>query len=1047
MIRRPVRAALATLVVALAVAGFGAGPVGAQETPTPTTTKAPTGDTTGAPKTPSGDPAIDDLVGCVQGSRKLLVLFLIDESASLQQTDPENRRVDAARGALDSLVALSTAEGGAAPQVDVALAAFSNDYRLVQDWTTVNAETAPGLNTSLSGFAKFNHGIDTDFVNALSAGRESLADQAAAVTADGGATPCRAVMLFTDGGYDIAVRTTEKDQKRLGLTKSYAPGIELTSKAKVIQAERMGRKALCDPGKLADRLRSDDVTLLTVALSGDVARRAQLPLAAATSGIADDYPCGTQPKAGEASRSQGAYLPAKDIDVLVTQFNGVGTRLAGGNLVPGSDTVKICGKDPCDEGTREFKLDNSLRRAQILTLAPKPGTVATVEGPNGETAKISTAGSTKVGGTTLTSRAVAGRGLVIDMARPADLKSWTGTWKVSITDPSESQKGDPAKLQIYVFSDIGIALGKSTPLERGAPTKIEAVLQLPKGIKAADVIASATAQARLRNPVTGALETVELKGPPAGPFTGTYNTPATTTSNALSVTVEARINTTGKAALVSQSPPTELLVRRPAGSVQFAPGSLKMPSLTGDGSTEVDMVLVGADKPGCVWFGKVDVPDPPQGIDGVTITSDDKPLAGPTDCIKVPARQQVHVLIQATPEGRASGTIRGDITVFEKVEGREKPTVTQVPFRFDQARGVDQAQRLFLSFLLLMVGLGLPMVALLIINAVTARFQSLDAVRGTAMPISVSGKSISRTDGPYPRPLSLREADFGSLATAGNDRSFTFGGVHFRAQASRNPFGATVAMAAPEGGAEKLKGRAGSKVELDPGLAGSWIFLLDSDKTRRAAKGDAEGLLLAFVAEGDINTQTNRMMPDITDRLPATASRLAGLVRQVKRKPPSKKKAGAAPTADVPADEEATAMPIGPSTGDEGSDEPVETAETPEEHDRNLPVPMSSMQPLVTPPPERAPEPEAPDDQPIALGAPDGAGEPIPLGAPDEPEVTDDADAAGAPEEPAAPSAPLGFGAARIDPVPSAPTADAGDDDDDGPSGPPVGFSGTRPQD
>ncbi|WP_421118735.1 VWA domain-containing protein [Aquihabitans daechungensis] len=453
--RRPLaRSLLGSVAVLVALTATSFTPAQAQSDPT-TTTTAPAG-TTGAPETPSGDPAIDDLVGCVQGSRRLQVLFLIDESASLKDTDPDDRRVDAARGAIDSLIALASSEGSASPQVDVALAAFSNEYRLVQDWTEAGPDTAESLNDSLAKFADFNSGIDTDFVNALSAGREALADQAAEVTASGGQAPCRAVMLFTDGGYDLAVRANEADQERLGTTKPYAPGIELTSKEDVLEAEALGRKELCKPGGLADQLRNDDVTLLTVALSGSVARRSQIPLAAATTGKADDYPCGTQPKDGETARVQGAYLPAEDIDVLVTQFNGVGTRLAGGNLVPGPSKVKVCGKEPCDQGSRTFTLDKSLRRAQILALPPKAGASVVLETPDGETTTISEAGTSKVGATSSTTRSVADRGFVIDLERPDDVASWNGEWKVSIIDETEEQEGDAATLQIYVFSDIGV---------------------------------------------------------------------------------------------------------------------------------------------------------------------------------------------------------------------------------------------------------------------------------------------------------------------------------------------------------------------------------------------------------------------------------------------------------------------------------------------------------------------------------------------------------------------------------------------------------------
>ncbi|MFN8019611.1 MAG: VWA domain-containing protein [Acidimicrobiales bacterium] len=1002
------RAAAALLTVFLAVAAVPAA-AGAQGAPT---TTAASGSGT-APKTPSENPAIDDLVGCVQGSKRLLVLFLIDESASLKQNDPENRRIDAARSALDSLTALASSEGAAAPEVQVAMAAFSNDYRLVQDWTAAGTGTQQKLDDALGSFSTLNKGIDTDFVNALTAGQEALADQAAEITAAGGAAPCKAVLLFTDGGYDIAVRPTKEDQDRLGLTKPYAPNVPLTNQANVTRVEAAGREALCRKGGLADRLRNDDVTLLTVALSGSVTRRAQLPLAAASAGTADDYRCGT-----ETERPQGAYLPAEGIDVLVAHFNEIGARLAGGNVLPGSDQVKVCdGKEPCEEGTRTFTLDDTLRQAEILALAKGSGTLVRLEGPKGAVANITAAGTTKVGDVAVTARDVAGRGLSIRMERPANLDTWSGQWRVSIQAPKGDQAGTDATLQIFVFSDISITVTSLRPLTRGASSPIEAKLSIPGGADATKVVASSSAEARLQNPVTGAIDTVKLTGPPTGPFKGTYATPADTTSNALILTVEAKVTTVSGSVVLSQSAANELLVLRPAGSIQFVPGSLKMPSLTGDGTTEAELTVTGGDKPGCVWFGPTKVPDAPEGTAPIVVTADGKALATQASCVKVAARQRLTVTVEAAPSGRGSGTVRGTLTVFEKVDGAAKPTTTEIPFRFEIARGVDQARRLLLAVAMLVAGLGIPLVALLIINSVTARFQALDAIRAASLPVAVSGNAISRIDGDYPRGLALRDADFGSLATAGTTRRFTFSGVVFRARASRNPFGAAMAMAAPEGGAEKLKGNVGSRVELDLALAGSWVFLLDPDRTRRADRGDAYGQLLVFVAEGDIGTQVNKMMPDITDRLPATASRLAGVVRTTKRKPPAK-----------PSKRSAKAQ----AAGEEASEAEVVGLDDAEAPDAGAP-PASDVVDPVAPAAEPAPAPEVAAG-PEAEAASGAASEVEPEAAPEL-----------AADDRPAPAAPAGFGGAAVDrPVaPSAP-ADAGadDDGDDQPPSAPVGFGG-----
>lgn len=143
---------------------------------------------------------------------------------------------------------------------------------------------------------------------------------------------------------------------------------------------------------------------------------------------------------------------------------------------------------------------------------------------------------------------------------------------------------------------------------------------------------------------------------------------------------------------------------------------------------------------------------------------------------------------------------------------------------------------------------------------------------------------LYRTDGGRLRPLTVTSEDFTSMAETGDARRFTFGGVEFRAKADRSPFGAPVAMAAPEGGAERLEGKAGSKVELETTLAGSWIFLLDPDRTRRVGPTEAVGNLLAFVSEGDATPQLARLVPELEEGLPTTAARLAALVRDKQSK-------------------------------------------------------------------------------------------------------------------------------------------------------------------
>lgn len=977
----------AVVVTTLALTGVMGGVASAQPrqgAPTPS-----------APKTPDGSKAIDNLVSCVQGSRELLVLFLIDESGSLTQTDPDNRRVDAAQSALDSLVALGSGEGS--PSVEVSLAAFSNQFVSVKDWTDADPATRSQLHASLETFRKRNDGTDTDFVTALSGARESLAERSATLTSGTTQAPCKAILLFTDGGFDIAVRTPEL-KKRLGDTKPYAPGIQLTNEAAVRRAETAGRHELCDPGGVADRLRSDDVTLLTVALSEDISVRAQVPLAAATTGEADGYVCGTPPK-----QPSGAYLPASGVDVLITRFDEVATRLGGGTPVSGSATVTVCTDDVCPEGSRTFNLDASLRRVHVLALPSAAGAKVVLTGPKGS-ATIDGAGSVTVGTVTARTTTIAGRGFAIDFDRPDDDASWTGAWKVTVVAAKGAKPG-PATVAVYTFTDLGIELTSSKPLVRGAPVEVTAKVVAPKGLKVGQLVKTASVKATVDDPVSGNTLKVDLVGPPAGPFLGSITAPAGTTANAVELTVELQANTEAGAALTARSATKLVLVRRPEGAIQFVPATLDMASLTGTGTTATDVIAIGGKKDGCVWFGPTKVADAPDGSRPVSVSVDGQKPVGEGSCIKIAAGASKTVSVGASPAGRASGTVRGTVELHERTDGAQAST-TQMAFRFDLARGVDQTRRLLLALALAAGGLALPMLLLFVINNLTARFQDLDAVAGTALPVTVRGKRILRRRDGRLVPLSLGAKDFGSLSGTGSNRRFRFGGVEFWARAARNPFAATMAMAAPEGGAEKLKGGAGSRVELDPALAGSWVFLLDPDRTRAAGDEAAEGLLIGFVAEEDTAAQAARMLPDIQERLPGTARELSGLVDEsaIRRRRRRSKRSGR--HARTPADVSA----VDGSGTDEDPGATVDTA-----------------------PADEAPTGEAPTDEGLVDDAASGDAP-----APETADTETDTDATAA--------APLGFGGRAPSPPVAPVTPPPAPDPDSSDSGPPTGFGGSGRQ-
>lgn len=824
----------------------------------------------------SGDSALLDLVGCLQGSGRLAVVFLFDESGSLQFTDVEGRRVDAALTALDSLAVL--AGGGDAEQlaVDVTLGTFSDNFRQEGDWTALDPENLPAIRRSMESLRTRNDGKETDFLTALDGTRDALAARTAEITVEGGEAPCKAVLFFTDGAeYKLTQRTAE-NQDLLDAAKRYAPGVNLATAEGIATAERAGRAEMCREGGLADQVRADDISMITVSLfAGEQVGDADF-LPAISTGSSGDLTCGKP-----SDTATGTYLVADDVDTLITSFDEIATRLAGGTLVPfDGDAPTLC-TEPCPASSRTVDVDPTVRRIRALALAPEPGMRVTLDGPAGSI-EIDEAGAITVGSVDGRVAEVAGRGYSVSLDRPEDDADWSGEWTISAVHPSEDLTGEPAVLQVYVFSDIGVDLAPGLALTRGEASQIEASVVPPAGVDPAEMFSEApTVTARLDDPITKESWTVELSGPPEGPYTGDFTVPAEVRSNAFEVSVELDGTTREGAAVVARSISAEVLVRRPGGAVQIAPASLVMPTLTGSGSTSTDLLLIGGETAGCVWFGPVNA-DGPDEAGAIKVSYDGRDAVGETSCIEVPAGETVTVSVEVDPAHRATGAVRGMIEVHEKVEGGTA-SVTDVAFGVDLARGIDQARRLVAASVLIVVGLALPMFLLFAINALGARFQDLDVVQAAVLPVRVQGTRLERTDGRR-LPLSFHTSDFTSLSGRGDTKSFTFGGVEFRAKASSNPFGATEALAAPEGGAEKLKGGAGRKVELDPSLAGSWVFLLDPDRTRRAGDDVAEGNLIAFLAEGPVMPQVERMMPDLRLRLPDTASSLAELVRGKKAK-------------------------------------------------------------------------------------------------------------------------------------------------------------------
>jgi hypothetical protein len=139
--------------------------------------------------------AISGLQSCIAVSKSLNLVFLVDTSGSLQQTDPRNVRVAAVKAEIAALKSASQMDGTA---VAISLIGFASTASVVQPWTNLTSGSEPRLMAAAQRFASMNTGATTDFPNGLSAAWSQIIHATTLRPSS-----CSAVLWFTDGRIDL----------------------------------------------------------------------------------------------------------------------------------------------------------------------------------------------------------------------------------------------------------------------------------------------------------------------------------------------------------------------------------------------------------------------------------------------------------------------------------------------------------------------------------------------------------------------------------------------------------------------------------------------------------------------------------------------------------------------------------------------------------------------------------------------------------------------------------------------------------------------------
>lgn len=803
-------------------------------------------------------PASQSLARCVQTNGRLSVLMLIDESGSLVTTDPFNQRVDGIRAALTGLADLSdTPVDGQRPEVSVLMAGFfgrvhPNPEEGIPEnaWKQVSHDDVDRLLGEAGGYQSLNHGRATDYVTALVAARKLLAARAAEQTESGGAAPCEGLIWFTDGRYALP-RRVGKAGVGLPLTLPYAPGIHLDQKGAGEKAVAAGKRFMCRPNGLMDRLQQDGVIRFTVALSTDLSKSDGAFLDAATTGAAGRQHCGAH-----LSHLSGEYLTARNGDRLFFAFAG----LLGS--IPPVHERPICPQElSCVRGMTTFQTVPGLSRFLIRASggvergggqASRPLQLR-LEAPGGRSVTLEPGGPAELtsAGVKIVQRWVSDRAVEVQGDFAAGNHAWLGRWSYAFVDPAASPRepATPGYSAVQLFADLEPAVDGSAVLIRGSPTKLH--FNLVQGsdpdsaVTTGPLLRSARLIASIDDPVAGTSTRVPVRGPNAdGTFSATVTIPPASTAGFVYLGLTAAFSTASGTPIAPQYRSFRASVRFPPGQgfPTISPATLELPTLRGTGQVEAQFTVKGSSvSPGCVWIGAPKVQAPSAAG---KVKSEISPPAGSAgDCIRLGKGEERQFTVRFAPDSEASGTVTASLPVHLGSDLVKGDRVVTLPATFVMGRAPNTVTLVVLLVGLILLGALLPLLLLHLLNRQGARFIAPNRLRVVELPVEMErGGRLRRSgEGGDPR-TGLDRGE--SLASHGDRpvRDLDLGDLHLEAVASgslkdrtfvlfRGPYG--VARA---GGRRLLAGfkqplrswQDGTAQEVSLGLAGTWIFRLDA---------------------------------------------------------------------------------------------------------------------------------------------------------------------------------------------------------------------------
>lgn len=644
--------------------------------------------------------ALAEVAQCVATNGDLTVLFLVDESKSLQQTDPEDLRASLVRDAVLTFNDLAGQPTAAGPlSVTVGAATFAADYTPWPGsggpWVELDGETqGEQIASELADYvAVRDNASDTNHLTALQQARQAL------LGARPDAKTCPVLMWVTDGKMDIA------DD---------------------VAVSNAAEDEVCARGGVADQLRSDGVAVISVLLLDREALRAQLSGNEWSPGTKEYYrsilesaPPFLQSVAEVTSgaitcgdpapeTAAGLYLEGS-VDQLALQLNGALAEGSGGTEVAGVGTgpsIKI----PVAPGVHRVQINATAREG--LTLTSPDGVIYRFE-PGEERSAL-----------------------------PVQVVWTASTARLVVTDPHSGngegvqfwtldRPGEQGGVGVYWFSDLSLRITPQTELVKGEPATLRVEVLGPDGqpTSLAD-FGSRT----ISYTVAGVAEESESEDLIDASGDWFVELPALGGSGILTVEAELSLTTQGEPAVIFQpvTAKATFSVRLPDGFPQVSPPNLYLTNLQApDGAATGTFTVEGSPE----GETTVCLQQPSWNAEGLTTT-----LTPADGCVTLAAGGLGEIVITVTPTNDSvtsgpdalSGLVAGSIDA-QSTAASGAQDVQELAVEFTAIPPEpSKATRALLTALLILLAALLPIAVLWLLNWRSTQLQFDRTLRASA---------------------------------------------------------------------------------------------------------------------------------------------------------------------------------------------------------------------------------------------------------------------------------------------------------------------------